>query len=237
MDFRKDFFQLAWNIAKRYKKAYIKQVVLHKSHQECNMGKTRESSSEIWRVLFITGLVLFLFFSFLGILCRVTYRLVLVSYEYNQRAMPLALIVSIYIGASFILPFFDAKVAKKLKKDFKYSNSITSKITLLSLSVFISWLMYIQVVTITATYFHQNAPKEYVEIKTTVDSVWASRRIARDCLESTVFRYPDLSPFPQSVCLTYIETQTYLPNVRNPVEVKFYGGKSFYGYELKCCKP
>jgi len=164
-------------------------------------------------------------------LSAVIYPRILVSPEFNARVTPVAFVVSLYVAGSFLFRIFLDKTLKNVER---------TKVNNLFAMVFIlgcSWITFMGVISLPATVLHQIATKERVEIDVVVNSAWPSHRSLRpDCQYRAMFDSPKISSSVQSVCLRDFNQWIYFRDIKKPVSVTLYGEKSYFGYELKCCK-
>lgn len=181
------------------------------------------------RFFFLGGLVLALIMLLTSVILLNAFPPVLISAEFSRDIYPFALIAAFYAGSAFLFAtIIKTGRTSKSKRD-KFSGM------LLVAALWAGLLTYISVISIATIYLHQNAPKESVVLEVVVTSAWPSRRLRADCSYVIMVNSPKHFSSVQSVCIND-QQWSYFSDVEKPVSVILYGQKSYYGYELKCCK-
>jgi len=163
---------------------------------------------------------------------------VVITDAYRQDILPLAGILAVYAGSAFLVPAFinvrrpgtTSRTTKILRKQ-----PVRRQLILIFTGLMAGCITFVGLPSITATYLHQNAPKENVEIETVVSSAWPHKSFRADCHYSIMVDFPENALLPQSVCIDN-QQWAYFSAVAMPVRVTLYGEKSYFGYELHCCK-
>jgi hypothetical protein len=93
-------------------------------------------------------------------------------------------------------------------------------------------------INMAASLLHISAPKEYVEIKANMSSAWPARKDIRyDCKYGLIFDTPKISPDIQRICLSKEQWPYYRElDFSKENTITIYGEKSYFGYDLHCCK-
>ncbi len=200
------------------------------------------------RIFSAIGMLLFFIILCAFVSFLIVYPRVLITYEYRNSAIYFVLPLSIIIGLSFLVTQINFenlhyRVSRSLnkprgrkpKKRPIISNSI---VFYLFLSAFVGALVYSMLPSMSASYLHQKASKEYVQFEAVFSSAWpAGKDIRAGCQYHLLFDSPKISPNVQYVCLRDAQWPYYRDldfSAKNTVIL--YGEKSYYGYELHCCK-
>ncbi len=172
----------------------------------------------------------------------------LVTYEYAHDIKCIAVSIAIYIGGSTFLTQINFEnlhyqISRKIKKPRgrkPKKRVIFSKNFLIFsfISIFMGAFSYLMLLSMPASYLHANAPKEYIEIEAEFSSAWPARKDIRNgCQYHLLFDTPSISPNVQSVCLSRSQWPFYRDlDFNKGIKITLYGEKSYYGYELRCCK-
>lgn len=175
---------------------------------------------------------------------------VLITFEFSRDVRLFSLFIAFYLGLSFLAPTILIFTKISPRKKYDHGEPTKKQVTIqinksprgIGLAVFtalgVGVFSYFIVINVAAAFFHMSAPKEMIEIKAKMTSAWPARKdIRKDCQYHLLFDTPKISPAIQSICLSK-EQWPYYRDLDFSEEnmIILYGNKSYFGYELTCCK-
>jgi hypothetical protein len=186
------------------------------------------------------GFAIFIIALAVGLISSMIYPPLLVSLEFKQDIYLYALVTSLYVAFSLSLPHIiempDRSSDSQQKLNVKRKRFSTITVVGILSALLFAWLTYIEIVSSSASFFHQSALKENVKIEATANSAWPARRdLRKDCQHHLLFDTPAISSSVQFVCINWNQW-TFFRSAEMPIKVILYGKKSYFGYELKCCQ-
>ncbi|MBI5351032.1 MAG: hypothetical protein HZB50_00175 [Chloroflexi bacterium] len=196
---------------------------------------------KILRFYVRSGFVIFTILLLLNIFYKVTSPHLVVSSQFQQDILSFDLILSIYISVSLLLAFFtdEPKAVPVSTNESRAKLNIPfKKIGGVSIALFLGWLIYTDLTpSLLASYFHHGAPKENIAFSAVIHSVGKAsiKEFQQNCPYHIYFDTPEISASIQYVCVNS-EQWLYFRNTEKPFTVDLYGKKSYFGFELQCCK-
>ena len=204
----------------------------------------------LFQTLLIGGIIFFCILLVTFVVFIMGAPLVLISFEFNNDVRLFALLAALYPGLSFLAsPFF---IFSKISPRKQYHKGRPTKERVIvqidkspkhiKSTIFVAlcfgMLSYLISINMAASLFHMSAPKEYVEIKANMSSAWPDRKdIRSDCKYQLIFDTPKISPDIQRICLSKEQWPYYRElDFSKENTIIIYGEKSYFGYELHCCK-
>lgn len=182
----------------------------------------------------LIGLLAFIGSTFIYVFMSLTNYPLLVSLEFAEDINPWLKPVLIIFGISFSffgISFFKDTGSQRNKK--KKIENIFFPLLFPFTALFIFWFSLSTIPSIIAYTFHKYEKKEYVSFDASIKFLSASSKEPRsNCRYKLFFNEPAIANNPQFVCIDRTEYQI----LSDGDKVALYGWKSYYAYELKCCK-
>lgn len=157
---------------------------------------------------------------------------VLITYEYAREVHPFALAVALCVGLSFIGGSFLLRENRR-KKPGRRDRLLFLAFLFIALPV--GWMTYKGIGSASATILHARSEQETVELTASADSAWPANRDLPNCSHHLSFGQPRISPDSQYVCIDHSQWM-FFRDAELPIQVVLYGTRSYYGYELHCCR-
>ena len=204
----------------------------------------------LFKILLLGGMIFFCLLLTMFIIFTMGFPPVLTSFEFSKNIRLIAFIIALYPGLSFLAPAFFTFSEKTPRKKYHHGKRTKKQIIIqrnkppknIEIAVFtalgIGVFSYFILIKMPATFFHMSAPKEYIVIKANMSSAWPARKDVRsDCKYKLLFDTPKISPDVQAICLNKEQWPYYRDlDFSEKNTVILYGEKSYFGYELYCCK-
>jgi hypothetical protein len=188
------------------------------------------------------GIILFFFIMIVYVIVTTIFPPLLVALAFTQDLHIYILGISIYVGCSFPIAYIISQLKSQPNSKKKQEAVPKKLITIITAGLFLivgpclGWFTYGEIISISAYSLHQSAPKEDIEVDVIANSVWsASRDIRKNCQDHMLFDTPKISSAIQYVCIDWRRWAQVYGGQKN-FKVTLYGRKSYYGYELRCCK-
>jgi len=183
----------------------------------------------------LIGMIIFFVLMITTIIISFTQPRILPSLSYVHQIFPISLAVSVYVGLFHFLLLKSKLISSKKKTQKRMVIEDWSFMFVLLIgSLLLGLLTYMAIIVDSATIMHRISPKENITLEVMVNSAWPSRRgLSGTCRYGLVFDNPKVSIL-QSVCID--REQWMFFSHEKPITVVLFGKKSYFGYDLKCCR-
>jgi len=180
-------------------------------------------------------MIIFFVLMITTIIISFTQPRILPSLPYVHQIFPISLAVSVYVGLFHFLLLKSKLISSKKKTQKRMVIEDWSFMFVLLIgSLLLGLLTYMAIIVDSATIMHRISPKENITLEVMVNSAWPSRRgLSGTCRYGLVFDNPKVSIL-QSVCID--REQWMFFSHEKPITVVLFGKKSYFGYDLKCCR-
>jgi len=183
----------------------------------------------------LIGMIIFFVLMITTIIISFTQPRILPSLPYVHQIFPISLAVSVYVGLFHFLLLKSQLISSEKKTQKRMVIEDWSfMLVLLIGSLVLGLLTYMAIIVDSATIMHRISPKENITLEVMVNSAWRHRKLSGTCKYGLVFDNPKVSIL-QSVCIDR-EQWMFFESHEKPITVVLFGQKSYFGYDLKCCR-